>query len=107
VPNLIATGVEEIDGCFTGRAFGTRCFQQGKVTRLHEWLASRGERLADYEQSWFYTDSMNDLPLLSLVTHPVTVHPDDRLRAHAVQAGWPILTLDAAGDDLENRESRA
>ena len=98
VPNLLATGVEEVDGVFTGRAHGTRCFQQGKVTRLHEWLASRGERLADFGESWFYSDSMNDLPLLSVVTHPVAVHPDDRLRAHAATAGWRVLTLDAAGE---------
>lgn len=94
VPHLLATDLEEIDGRFTGRGRGTPCFQQGKVTRLHEWLASRGERLADYDESWFFSDSMNDVPLLSIVTNPVTVHPDARLRAHAIQAGWPMLTLD-------------
>jgi HAD superfamily hydrolase (TIGR01490 family) len=101
VPHLLATDVEVIDGRYTGRPCGTRCFQHGKVTRLHEWLASRGEHLHDFEETWFYTDSMNDLPLLSIVTYPVTVHPDDRLRAHAVKAGWPILTLDVAGEALE------
>jgi HAD superfamily hydrolase (TIGR01490 family) len=99
VPNLIATDLEEIDGRYTGRACGTRCFQHGKVTRLHEWLGSRGESFSDYGESWFYSDSMNDLPLLSAVSHPVAVHPDDRLRAHAASAGWPILTLDAPGGD--------
>jgi HAD superfamily hydrolase (TIGR01490 family) len=94
VPNLIATNLEELDGRFTGRANGTPCFREGKVTRLEEWLASRGERLADYDESWFYTDSANDLPLLSLVTHPVVVHPDDRLRAHAADRGWPVVSLD-------------
>jgi phosphoserine phosphatase len=73
------------------------------VTRLHEWLESRGERLSDYGESWFYSDSINDLPLLSVVTHPVTVHPDDRLRAHAERAGWRILTLDTADEDLDTR----
>ena len=63
------------------------------MTRLEEWLASRGERLADYDESWFYSDSANDLPLLSLVTHPVAVHPDERLRAHATQRGWPVVSL--------------
>jgi len=94
VPHLIATELEEIDGRFTGRVRGTPCFQRGKVTRLHEWLAARGERLMDYGESWFYSDSMNDLPLLSIVTNPVAVHPDPRLRAHAIQTGWPILSLD-------------
>ncbi|MEO8078852.1 MAG: HAD family hydrolase [Acidobacteriota bacterium] len=107
VPNLIATEVEEIDGRYTGRASGTRCFQEGKVTKLHEWLASRGERFGDYAQTWFYSDSMNDLPLLSAVTHPVTVHPDDRLRAHAARAGWPILTLDTPDEARDRHEHRA
>ena len=93
VANLLATNLEEIDGRFTGRAVGTPCFREGKVTRLEEWLASRGERLADYHESWFYSDSANDLPLLSLVTHPVAVHPDERLRAHAAQRDWPVVSL--------------
>jgi len=91
VPILIATDLETENGRFTGRASGTPCFREGKVTKLEQWLASRGQRLADFDQSWFYSDSANDLPLLSLVTHPVAVHPDDRLRAHALGAGWPIL----------------
>jgi HAD superfamily hydrolase (TIGR01490 family) len=94
VANLLATELEEIDGRFTGREKGTPCYREGKVTRLEEWLASRGERLAEYEESWFYTDSINDLPLLSSVTHPVAAHPDDRLRAHAEAHGWPIVSLD-------------
>jgi HAD superfamily hydrolase (TIGR01490 family) len=96
IPNLLATELEQEDGRFTGRALGTPCFREGKVIRLHEWLAARGERLSDYSTSWFYTDSANDIPLLSAVTNPVAVHPDDRLRAHAAARGWPILSLDAA-----------
>ncbi|MCX6550220.1 MAG: HAD-IB family hydrolase [Acidobacteria bacterium] len=94
VTNLVATELEALDGRYTGRPRGTPCFREGKVQRLGEWLAERGERLADYEQSWFYSDSMNDAPLLSLVTNPVAVHPDDRLRARAEQAGWPVISLD-------------
>ena len=96
IPNLIATTLEREDGRFTGRAVGTVCFQEGKVVRLTAWLASRGERLSDYAESWFYSDSANDIPLMSLVTRPVAVHPDDRLRAHAVERSWPIITLDRA-----------
>jgi HAD superfamily hydrolase (TIGR01490 family) len=96
VPNLLATELEEVDGRFTGRARGTPCFREGKVTRLEEWLASRHERFSDYHESWCYSDSANDLPLLSLVTHPVAVHPDNRLRAHAMERGWPVLSLDGA-----------
>jgi len=94
IDHLIATELEEIDGRFTGRERGILCFREGKVARLEEWLAGRGERLADYGESWFYSDSANDLPLLEKVTHPVAVHPDAALRARAVAAGWPILTLD-------------
>ena len=94
IHTLLATELEQDDGRFTGRAAGTPCFREGKVARLHEWLAGRGERLADYAESWFYTDSANDIPLLSEVTHPVAVHPDDRLRAYATGHGWPILSLD-------------
>ena len=94
IANLLATELEEIDGRFTGREKGTPCYREGKVRRLEQWLASRGERLSDYQESWFYTDSINDLPLLSTVTHPVAAHPDDRLRAHAEARGWPIVSLD-------------
>ncbi|MGZ5085328.1 MAG: HAD family hydrolase, partial [Usitatibacter sp.] len=52
----------------------------------------RGHRLEDYE-SWFYSDSLNDLPLLERVTHPVAVDPDATLRAHAAGRGWPIISL--------------
>jgi HAD superfamily hydrolase (TIGR01490 family) len=96
ITNLLATELEHEDGRFTGRVAGTPCFREGKVVRLHEWLAARGERLDDYAESWFYSDSANDIPLLSEVTHPAAVHPDDRLRAHAAERGWPILSLDQA-----------
>ena len=96
ITELLATELEQEDGRFTGRASGTPCFREGKVTRLNEWLAARGERLADYAESWFYSDSANDIPLLSVVTNPVAVHPDPRLRAHAEERGWPILSLDQA-----------
>jgi len=93
VPNLIATELEEINGRFTGREQGTPCFREGKVKRLEEWLASRGERLSDYAESWFYTDSINDLPLLQRVTNPVAAHPDARLASRAEANGWPIVFL--------------
>ena len=94
IETLLATELEEKDGRFTGRERGMPCYREGKVTRLEEWLGERGERLTDYGESWFYTDSINDLPLLQRVTHPVAVHPDPKLRAHAVAQGWQILFLD-------------
>jgi HAD superfamily hydrolase (TIGR01490 family) len=92
VPKLIATDIEEVDGVFTGKPRGTPTFREGKIERVNEWLAERGHKLADYE-SWFYSDSLNDLPLLERVTHPVAVDPDATLRAHAVERGWPIISL--------------
>jgi len=92
VEHLIATDIEELDGVFTGKPRGTPSFREGKITRVNEWLAARGSRLGDYE-SWFYGDSLNDLPLLELVTHPVAVDPDASLRSHAEERGWPIISL--------------
>ena len=92
VPKLIATDIEEVDGVFTGKPRGTPTFREGKIERVNEWLAERGQRLADYE-SWFYSDSLNDLPLLERVTHPVAVDPDPTLRSHAAKRGWPIISL--------------
>ena len=76
----------------TGGVAGTPCFRDGKVVRLHEWLARHGMNL---ERSWFYSDSHNDLPLLELVAHPVAVDPDETLAQHAETKGWPIVTLRA------------
>jgi phosphoserine phosphatase len=58
---------------------------------VNEWLALRGTRLDALEQSWFYSDSASDLPLLEAVSDPVAVAPDERLRARALKAGWPVL----------------
>ncbi|MFZ5555725.1 MAG: HAD family hydrolase [Pseudomonadota bacterium] len=95
VEHLIATEAEERGGEFTGRSAGTPCFREGKVTRLHEWLAGRGVRLADVQESWFYSDSHNDLPLLETVRYPVAVDPDATLGALAAARGWPVLHLRA------------
>ncbi|HEX4780821.1 MAG TPA: HAD family hydrolase, partial [Usitatibacter sp.] len=92
VPELIATDIEERDGVFTGKPRGTPTFREGKVERVNEWLRSHGCSLGDCE-SWFYSDSLNDLPLLERVTHPVAVDPDRTLLAHAAQRGWPIISL--------------
>jgi HAD superfamily hydrolase (TIGR01490 family) len=92
VPNLLATEIEEVDGLFTGKPSGTPNFREGKIQRVNDWLAEMGHSLADFE-SWFYSDSRNDLPLLEKVDHPVAVDPDDTLRAEAEKRGWPIISL--------------
>jgi len=92
VRDLIATDIEEMDGVFTGKPRGTPTFREGKVQRVDEWLAAKGRKLADFE-SWFYSDSLNDLPLLERVTHPIAVDPDATLRARATERQWPIISL--------------
>ena len=99
IPNLIATEPEERGGEFTGGVAGLPCFREGKVLRLEAWLAQRERTLGDFSESWFYSDSLNDLPLLTRVTHPVAVDPDDTLRAQAERAGWPVISLNGVTGD--------
>jgi HAD superfamily hydrolase (TIGR01490 family) len=93
IPNLIATEPEEKDGRFTGEVAGTPCFREGKIARLEQFLEARGTRLDCLDDSRFYSDSLNDLPLLEQVKHPVAVDPDPTLRAHAEARGWPVISL--------------
>ncbi len=93
VEHLIATEPEQRAGEFTGGVSGMPCFREGKVKRVEDWLAGRGLSFASFAESWFYSDSLNDLPLLNCVSNPVAVDPDDTLRAHARDHGWPIMAL--------------
>ncbi len=93
IENLIGTDPEMIDGEYTGGVSGVPSFQEGKVTRINQWLAERGQQLIDFETSYFYSDSHNDLPLMKLVTNPVAVDADDTLKSYAEQQGWPIISL--------------
>jgi len=93
VSHLIACVAEIAAGRYTGRVSGEPSFREGKVARVEQWLAGMGRKLADFERSYFYSDSLNDLPLLSVVSHPVAVNPDATLRDHALTQGWPILSL--------------
>ena len=90
VNDLIATEPEIIAGHYTGKVAGTPCFKHGKIKRLHAWL---DETNIDFDNSWFYSDSHNDLPLLEEVAHPVAVDPDDQLRAIASERGWQITSF--------------
>jgi len=94
VHHLIAALPEvDAEGNITGRLLSTPTYGEGKVTHTEAWLKSLGKTIQDYEQSHFYSDSQNDIPLLSRVTHPVATNPNDKLKAHAVAQGWPILNL--------------
>lgn len=93
VAELIAVELERgPDGWITGEIAGVPSLREGKVTRLAQWLAARGLAWHDVE-STFYSDSINDLPLLERVDHPVATNPEPRLREIAVQRGWRILDL--------------
>lgn len=90
IPHLIATEPELKDGRYTGQVAGIPSFREGKVTRLDSWLAAHGQSLRG---AWFYSDSHNDLALLERIDNPVAVDPDNALRAHALERGWPIISL--------------
>lgn len=90
VEHLIATEPELVNGRFTGEVAGTPSFQDGKVERLHDWLAGNEENL---EGAWFYSDSRNDVPLLEKVDNPVAVDPDPTLEQVARDNGWQVMSL--------------
>jgi HAD superfamily hydrolase (TIGR01490 family) len=87
---LLATEPEMVNNSYTGKVTGIPCFQAGKVARLNDWLEDSRQSLDD---SWFYSDSHNDLPLLGKVTHPVAVDPDEILEQHAKDHDWPVISL--------------
>lgn len=90
VDHILATQPEFIDGAYTGKVDGTPCFQAGKVQRLNEWLTNSSHSL---QGSYFYSDSINDLPLLEQVETAIAVDPDQNLAQQARQRGWPIISL--------------
>jgi HAD superfamily hydrolase (TIGR01490 family) len=94
VEHLIAAEPEQdAAGNLTGRLAGVPTQGPGKVTHMHAWLERLGHRFDQFERSHFYSDSHNDLPLLSVVSHPVATNPNATLAAHAATRGWPLLHL--------------
>ena len=94
VEHLIAAVPEEDEhGNLTGKLLGTPTSGAGKVAHTHAWLEKIGKPLSAFERSHFYSDSHNDIPLLSVVTHPVATNPNAALATHATNLGWPLLHL--------------
>jgi len=95
IPHLIATipGQDCRSGGYTGKPHGLPSFREGKITRVEAWLESLGLWWGSFPRSFFYSDSHNDLPLMSLVSDPIAVDADDTLRAHAREMGWPVISL--------------
>lgn len=90
IPHLLATEPEVRNGQFTGQVAGIPCFREGKILRLREWLQQHNQTLTD---SWFYSDSHNDIPLLEQVSHPIAVDPDDKLAQYASNRKWKQISL--------------
>jgi HAD superfamily hydrolase (TIGR01490 family) len=90
VETLLATECERDGERYTGRSTDVPCFREGKVTRLERWLEENGLTL---EGSCFYSDSMNDMPLLERVANPVAVDPDPVLHGEAMRRGWKVISL--------------
>ncbi len=102
IPHLIATDAEYRNGRYTGRIEGTPSFKTGKVLRVKQWLATQQLSLNDFPESFFYSDSTNDIPLLEVVTRPIAANPSPDLRQTALQRGWQVLDL---FDSLEDHKS--
>lgn len=90
IPQVLATEPEKIDGRYTGKVLGVPCYKEGKITRYQAWLAQQNKSFAKVT---FYSDSHNDLPLLSIVDVPIVVDADAKLLAHAQEKGWQVLSL--------------
>lgn len=86
VPDLMASEPEIFEGRYTGKLCGEPCIKEAKIRHLQHWLAGR-----TLEESWAYSDSINDLALLEFVDHPVVVNPDTRLHAAALDRHWPVV----------------
>jgi HAD superfamily hydrolase (TIGR01490 family) len=97
IEHLIATEGVMVHGRPTGEIAGLPCFREHKLTRVQAWLgglSTASDSIDGFDESFFYSDSINDLPLLEAVTHPVAVRPDERLRTYANAQGW--MLIDAA-----------
>ena len=90
IDEVIATDLEIINGNYTGNIIGTPAFQEGKVERFNQWLVEQDE---SNDGSYFYSDSINDLPLLLEVANPIAVDPDSALRKEAESRHWKIISL--------------
>jgi HAD superfamily hydrolase (TIGR01490 family) len=87
IRHYLYTRTEVENGRLTGRVIDPICFEEGKIYWLQQFIDEKGIDLA---KSWFYTDSVTDLPLMELVGHPVAVNPDPFLYRTARWRTWPV-----------------
>lgn len=90
INEIIATDLEIIDNKYSGKVIGTPTFQEGKVERFNQWLIEQKE---SSDGSYFYSDSINDMPMLLEVAYPIAVDPDSELRKEAESRNWEIISL--------------
>ena len=90
IKTVIATQPRLVNGRFDGTVEGAYCFKEGKLKCLQQWL---DEAKPKYRESWFYSDSHNDIPLLTWVDHPVVVNGDEQLIEHAQKNNWQSLSI--------------
>ena len=93
IEHLIAIETETVDDTFTGNTIGVLNMREGKVTRLAQWLEARGWAASLIGEATFYSDSINDMSLLSAVANPVAVDPDLKLAEEVKARGWPTLVF--------------
>lgn len=93
IEHLVATVAEVNNGKYTGKVQGIPCYQEGKIDRVNEWLDGLGHSFNDFTETWFYSDSINDLPLLEVVSHPIATNPSPALREIALERQWQIIDL--------------
>ncbi len=91
INDLLASEPEFKNGQFTGRLDGEPCYQEGKVTKVKEWLSVN--KYSNYDDIFFYTDSHNDLQLMEFCSKPIAVDPDDKLKEISIQKNWKIISL--------------
>ena len=90
-PNVIATIPEQVNGVFTGKILEPSALGEGKLFRVKEWMGKNGYK--DFSGTTFYSDSINDLPLLKAVEKPIAVNPDEKLREISINNSWEIVDL--------------
>ncbi|MEX0739117.1 MAG: HAD family phosphatase [Pseudohongiella sp.] len=93
ITHLIATDLAQVAGVLTGKIEGKPCFQAGKIDKFQSWLREQNDAALSMQDAVFYSDSFNDIPLMEAVGEAVAVDPDDRLRQHASDRGWRIISL--------------
>ena len=89
--NIVSTEVEIIDEIYTGKVLGIPALSEGKLIKVKEWMLQNS--IESFDNTSFYSDSINDLPLLAAVSKPVAVNPDDMLREECRKRSWEIIAL--------------